>query len=207
MGRWRGVDGCSPFAVEKDGAATDSAETTFNFWFTCVLFVLFPRKSFAKNVCEAVQSLEISPTAPPNERRTITRAEKNCPEELKKCILRLGGNGNICWNFNIECGCLRNTTGTPAKCMRFSHICAHCHRPGHSVTTCRSKPAWLAETGNQEQSDAIVTEAVDAAPFGTTQTVEPESPNLQFSFPTCGRTRQRQRNFFLQVWLWRNCLW
>ena len=68
----------------------------FNFWFTCVLFVLFPRKSFAKNVCEAVQSLEISPTAPPNERRTITRAEKNCPEELKKCILRLGGNGNIC---------------------------------------------------------------------------------------------------------------
>ena len=32
----------------------------FKFWFTCVLFVLFPRKSFAKNVCEAVQSLEIS---------------------------------------------------------------------------------------------------------------------------------------------------
>ena len=82
-----------------------------------------------------------NPTAPPNKKRKITRAERNCPEELKKYTLRLEGKGNICWNFNMACGCSNNTTGTPAKCMRGFHVCAHCHRPGHSVTTCRSKPA------------------------------------------------------------------
>ena len=82
-----------------------------------------------------------NPAAPPNKKRKITRAEKNCPEELKKYTLRLEGKGNICWNFNMAGGCSQNTTGTPAKCMRGFHVCAHCHRPGHSVTTCRSKPA------------------------------------------------------------------
>ena len=77
----------------------------------------------------------------PNKRRKTTRAEKNCPEELKKFNLRLEGKGNICWSYNLSAGCSNSTTGTPAKCMRGYHVCAHCHKPGHSVANCRSKPS------------------------------------------------------------------
>jgi len=61
------------------------------------------------------------------------------------------------------------------------------------VTTCRPKPARLAEIRILERSDARVTEAVDAAPVGTTPLVEQEPPNSQLSFPTCGQTQQGQR--------------
>eukprot|EP00435_Cladocopium_sp_Y103_P035504 s3763_g9.t1 len=77
----------------------------------------------------------------PIKKRRLSRAEKSCPEELKKFTLRLEGKGNICWNYNMAAGCSNSTTGTPAKCMRGFHVCAHCHKPGHSVTTCRSKPS------------------------------------------------------------------
>ena len=77
-----------------------------------------------------------------NKRRKLTRAEKSCPEELKKYTLRLQGEGNICWSFNMASGCSNSTSITPAKCMRGFHVCAHCHKPGHSVTSCRSKPSW-----------------------------------------------------------------
>ena len=80
-------------------------------------------------------------TGNPNKRRKMTRAEKNCPEELKKYNLKLEGKGNICWSFNMGSGCSNSTSGTPAKCMRGFHVCAHCHKPGHSVSTCRSKPS------------------------------------------------------------------
>ena len=76
-----------------------------------------------------------------NKRRKLTRAEKSCPEELRKFTLRVEGKGNICWSYNLANGCSNSTTGTPAKCSRGLHVCAHCHKPGHSVTTCRSKPS------------------------------------------------------------------
>ena len=76
-----------------------------------------------------------------NKRRKLTRAEKSCPEELRKFTLRVEGKGNICWSYNLANGCGNSTTGTPAKCSRGLHVCAHCHKPGHSVTTCRSKPS------------------------------------------------------------------
>ena len=79
--------------------------------------------------------------SPGNKRRKLTRAEKSCPEELKKYHLKLEGKGNICWNFNMGSGCSNSTSGSPPKCMRGFHVCAHCHKPGHSVTTCRSKPS------------------------------------------------------------------
>ena len=80
------------------------------------------------------------PQQPGNgKKRKLSRAEKNCPEELKKYKLRLEGKGNICWSYNMASGCSNSTSGTPAKCMRGFHVCANCHKPGHSVTTCRSK--------------------------------------------------------------------
>ena len=41
----------------------------------------------------------------------------------------------------------------------------------------------------------MLASAVDAAPVGTTQPVEPEPPNSQFFFPTCGQTQQGLRSF------------
>ena len=77
----------------------------------------------------------------PNKKRKMTRAEKSCPAELKGYTLRLEGKGNICWSYNLSNGCANAATGNPAKCVRGFHVCAHCHKPGHSVTSCRTKPS------------------------------------------------------------------
>ena len=76
-----------------------------------------------------------------NKRRKLSRAEKNCPAELKQFNLKLENKGNICWAFNLSGGCSNAATGSPAKCSRGYHVCAHCHKPGHSLATCRSKPS------------------------------------------------------------------
>ena len=109
------------------------------------MFVLPLPSATAKTVQPSPQQPHKRPEAPtekpgqPGKKRKLSRAEKNCPEELKKYKLRLEGKGNICWNYNMSSGCANSTSGTPAKCMRGFHVCAHCHKPGHSVTTCRSK--------------------------------------------------------------------
>ena len=75
----------------------------------------------------------------PNKRRKTTRAEKACPEELKKYTLKLEGKGNICWGYNLASGCPHTTSGQPPRCQKGFHVCANCHKPGHSLSTCRSK--------------------------------------------------------------------
>ena len=66
-----------------------------------------------------------------------TRAEKQCPEELKKFDLT-SDSGRICWNYNLKSGCDNKTNGKPAKCNRGVHLCANCKKPGHSVLVCRA---------------------------------------------------------------------
>ena len=75
------------------------------------------------------------PKKPANKRKT--RAERGCPEELKKYTLRVA-EGQICWNYNLKDGCQLPTSGKPQKCHRGLHICACCHKPGHSAVVCRS---------------------------------------------------------------------
>ena len=65
-----------------------------------------------------------------------TRAEKACPEELKKYDMKLD-NGRICWSYNLKDGCKAKTSGKPPKCQRGIHVCANCKKPGHSVLVCR----------------------------------------------------------------------
>ena len=59
-----------------------------------------------------------------------TRAEKGCPEELKKFQLRCE-HGPVCWAYNLKTGC------KPSRCNKGYHVCANCHKPGHSVVVCR----------------------------------------------------------------------
>ena len=70
-----------------------------------------------------------------NKRRK-TRAEKGCPEELKKFQLRCE-HGPVCWAYNLKSGCKNAPTGKPSRCAKGFHVCANCHKPGHSVTVCR----------------------------------------------------------------------
>ena len=65
-----------------------------------------------------------------------TRAEKGCPEELKKFQLRCE-HGPVCWAYNLKSGCKNSTSGKPSRCNKGFHVCANCHKPGHSVTVCR----------------------------------------------------------------------
>ena len=82
-----------------------------------------------------------APKNNPNKKQKVTRAEKNCPEELKKYTLRLEGKGNTCWSYNLSAGCSNTTSRAPAECMRGFDVCVYCHKPGHSVANCRSKPS------------------------------------------------------------------
>ena len=74
--------------------------------------------------------------APKRPAKRKTRAERGCPEELRKYNMRTT-SGQVCWNFNLKDGCQLPTNGKPARCQRGLHICANCHKPGHSVVVCR----------------------------------------------------------------------
>ena len=66
---------------------------------------------------------------------------KNKPASLSQCETRTKF-GNACWGFNLEDGCSNKTEKDPKsgwmKCEKGLHVCAACHKPGHSVLTCKS---------------------------------------------------------------------
>ena len=83
--------------------------------------------------------VKVDDVDPPKKVKKVkkTRAERQCPEELKKFDLS-SDHGRICWNYNMKSGCSNKTSGNPAKCNRGSHLCANCKKPGHSVVVCRA---------------------------------------------------------------------
>ncbi|CAE7913363.1 NaCP60E, partial [Symbiodinium sp. KB8] len=50
--------------------------------------------------------------------------------------------GNACWGFNLEDGCSNKTEKDPKsgwlRCEKGLHVCAACHKPGHSVINCKT---------------------------------------------------------------------
>ena len=80
------------------------------------------------------------PPKPPKKKVKKARAEKACPDELKKFKMNYA-HGRICWGYNMKDGCSLSTQkqdGKPNKCNKGYHVCANCHKPGHSVATCRA---------------------------------------------------------------------
>lgn len=63
------------------------------------------------------------------------RAREMCPAELQGYRLKDSDGNPICWNYNMACGC--SETVTNGRCKRGMHKCIKCHKPGHSVATCR----------------------------------------------------------------------
>ena len=77
---------------------------------------------------------------PKKKKRKVSRADKACPDDLKKFKLDYE-HGRICWGFNMKDGCKGKTEKSgqkPAKCGKGYHVCANCHKPGHSVLVCRA---------------------------------------------------------------------
>ena len=76
------------------------------------------------------------------KKRKVTRAQKGCPAELQNYDLKLSGqvNGPICWGYNLKTGCANDTStqSNLQRCKRGYHVCANCHKGGHSVVTCRT---------------------------------------------------------------------
>ena len=66
---------------------------------------------------------------------------KNKPASLANFDTR-SKHGNLCWGFNLEDGCENKTEKDPKsgfqKCAKGLHLCANCHKPGHSVVNCRA---------------------------------------------------------------------
>jgi hypothetical protein len=92
-------------------------------------------KEIPKKAPTAGPSQPAAKSAGGNKRRK-TRAEKGCPEELKKFQLRCE-HGPVCWAYNLKSGCKNSTSGKPSRCAKGFHVCANCHKPGHSVVVCR----------------------------------------------------------------------
>ena len=77
---------------------------------------------------------------PKGKAKAKVRTRRTVPEELKQFTCRTE-DGNVCWDFNMACGCSLKTEkvrGNVWKCVRGLHVCAKCHKPGHSAVSCRS---------------------------------------------------------------------
>ena len=68
------------------------------------------------------------------------RASSMIPESLKGCTCRIK-ESPICLGFNLEEGCsLETQPGKPApRGVKGFHVCAYCHKAGHSFTHCRQR--------------------------------------------------------------------
>ena len=84
----------------------------------------------------ATGSTQAAAKSTASTKKRKTRAEKSCPEELKKFNLRCE-HGPVCWAYNLKSGCKNSTSGKPSRCQKGYHVCANCHKPGHSVLVCR----------------------------------------------------------------------
>ena len=81
------------------------------------------------------------PTGKAKAKALARGGPKNKPAILAKYETRTKF-GNACWGFNLEDGCANKTEKDPKsgwiKCEKGLHVCAACHKPGHSVLTCKS---------------------------------------------------------------------
>ena len=107
-----------------------------------ITMFLLPTTAAARAADKEVVTKKATPGAPvqaaakSTNKRRKTRAEKSCPDELRKYNLKCE-HGPVCWAYNMKAGCKNSTSGKPSRCAKGYHVCAHCHKPGHSVVVCR----------------------------------------------------------------------
>ena len=126
--------GVSPLDVRVQALMTDPRVTMF-------MLPLPSSHRAAKDDTDKVVKVDgDKPPKPPKKKVKKARQEKSCPDELKKYKMDYT-HGRICWGFNMKDGCSLTTQkhdGKPSKCTKGYHVCANCHKPGHSATACRA---------------------------------------------------------------------
>ena len=91
------------------------------------------------------------PPPPPNDAAAVAaladkkqkkrkRISNLLPESLKGCVTKIKA-GPVCWGFNLPEGCSNETKKDAhgIRCAKGYHVCAGCHKAGHSFVNCRSK--------------------------------------------------------------------
>ena len=76
---------------------------------------------------------------PPKIAKLRKKARTLVPDALKGCPKY--AKGPVCWKNNLE-GCTNETKvvdGVP-RCTKGFHVCAQCHKVGHTFANCRAKP-------------------------------------------------------------------
>ncbi|CAE7839749.1 NaCP60E [Symbiodinium sp. CCMP2592] len=93
---------------------------------------------------------------------------KNKPASLAQYETRTKF-GNACWGFNLEDGCSNKTEKDPKsgwmKCEKGLHVCAACHKPGHSVLTCKSAKKAEETPNRPASSEALARELLRITRF------------------------------------------
>ena len=110
-----------------------------------VHLVALPVHASGANTDKAVPAPPISSVPRPGNKAKAKagkrkRASSMIPESLKGCTCRIK-EGPVCWGFNCEEGCPLDTQpGKPApRCVKGFHVCAYCHKAGHSFPHCRRR--------------------------------------------------------------------
>ena len=91
------------------------------------------------------------PPPPPNDAAAVAaladkkqkkrkRISNLLPESLKGCVTKIKA-GPVCWGFNLPKGCSNETKKDAhgIRCAKGYHVCAGCHKAGHSFVNCRNK--------------------------------------------------------------------
>ena len=91
------------------------------------------------------------PPPPPNDAAAVAaladkklkkrkRISNLLPESLKGCVTKIKA-GPVCWGFNLPEGCSNETKKDAhgIRCAKGYHVCAGCHKAGHSFVNCRNK--------------------------------------------------------------------
>lgn len=73
----------------------------------------------------------------------LDQVQNACREELPGRVEAIHYEGRSRTNllelqcYNVKDGCQLATSGKPAECSRGLHLCACCHKAGHSLVVCR----------------------------------------------------------------------
>ena len=132
-----------PFKVDSLGASPlDAHVTRLAMDPRITLFLLPFPKGQASSSAAKTETPDGETVGPKAKAKTKAKAKrrnrltKAVPEELKAYRTRTDKGECICWNFNMQVGCPNGKNG---KCNKGLHVCAYCHKPGHSIVNCRSK--------------------------------------------------------------------
>ena len=72
-----------------------------------------------------------------HQQRSARQEPRNNVQRSSRSSTCSCDHGPVCWAYNLKTGCKNATSGKPSRCVKGFHVCANCHKAGHSVVVCR----------------------------------------------------------------------